>query len=106
MEERKVSLELSREQALVFFEWLSTFNAMEGRHFKDQAEERVLFDLEALLEKALITPLHADYAQQLAHAREVALEAVEQLRHQACRLRRFFRMAAFIFLLRRSLGFS
>jgi hypothetical protein len=32
-------------------------------HVMDQAEERVLFNLEAMLEKALTTPLQADYAQ-------------------------------------------
>ena len=38
--------------------------------FEDQAEQRVLWDLEAMLEKALVAPLRADYADLLATARE------------------------------------
>jgi hypothetical protein len=69
MEQRKVTLELSQEQALVFFEWLTKFNASEGRRFEDQAEERVLWDIEAMLESSLVDPFDARHEERLAEAR-------------------------------------
>jgi hypothetical protein len=47
---KPVVLTLSRDEAVVFFEWLSRFTSQEGHRFEDQAEERVLWNLEAALE--------------------------------------------------------
>jgi hypothetical protein len=69
MDQRTVNLELSPEQALVFFEWLSRFNQSEGRRFDDQAEERVLWDIEAMLESSLVEPFDANYEELLEKAR-------------------------------------
>ena len=41
------TLKLSHDEAIVFFEWLARFNAFEEHQFEDQAEQRVLWDLEA-----------------------------------------------------------
>lgn len=64
-----VTLNLTRDEAIVFFEWLSRFNAEEGRQFEDQAERRVLWNLEASLESTLVEPFKPDYDQILAAAR-------------------------------------
>lgn len=64
-----VTLGLTAAEALVLFEWLARFN-LGGGYFEDQAEQRVLWDLEAMLEKALVAPLRANYADLLARARE------------------------------------
>ena len=77
MEQRKVTLELSRERALVFFDWLSKFNATEGRRFDDQAEERVLWEIEALLESTLVEPFDARYEELLANARTAVRDPVD-----------------------------
>jgi hypothetical protein len=77
VKQNKVTLELSGEQALVFFEWLSRFNATEGRRFEDQAEERVLWDIEAMLESTLVAPFDAHYAELLAKARSVVRDSEE-----------------------------
>jgi hypothetical protein len=69
MSAKKVTIDLTGDEALVLYDWLTRFTQRDDMYVTDQAEERVLFDLEAMLEKALITPLQADYAQQLAHAR-------------------------------------
>ncbi|TCN31038.1 hypothetical protein EV644_13015 [Kribbella orskensis] len=54
------SLRLSRDQALVLFEWLArTSSAGAPVGFEDQAEQRVLWDLESALERVLIEPLSA-----------------------------------------------
>jgi len=67
----KIYLNLSSDEALILFDWLSRFN--EGEHtpfFQDQAEERVLFDLEAILEKSMKDILDSEYQYKLLKARE------------------------------------
>jgi hypothetical protein len=68
----KVNLELSTDEALVLFDWLVRFNALETTDFADQAEQRVLcvlWDREAILETQLIPPLKVDYSDLLEQAR-------------------------------------
>jgi len=66
---KSVTIELTSDAALVLYDWLTRFNQQEETAFVDQAEERVLFDLEAMLEKALVAPLQSDYAALVAQAR-------------------------------------
>lgn len=73
----KIRLELSRDEALVFFEWLTRFNKADGAQFEDQAEQRVLWDLEAMLESSIEEPLRTTYDDQLAQARARVRDAVE-----------------------------
>lgn len=73
----KVIFELSREEAIVFFEWLARFNKSEDKRFEDQAEQRVLWNLEATLESALVEPLDPNYAQVLAMARAKVRDSEE-----------------------------
>lgn len=68
MAAKKVTLELSNDEALVLFDWIKRFN--EATHtFEDQAEERVLWDIEAMLEEKLVEPFADDYRQKLSAAR-------------------------------------
>ena len=69
MRSKKVRIELTDDEALVLYDWLTRFNQREEMACADQADERVLFDLEALLEKALVAPLQTDYAALVAQAR-------------------------------------
>ena len=69
MRSKRVKIEFTSDAALVLYDWLTRFNQRTETGFVDQAEERVLFDLEALLEKALVAPLQSDYAALLAQAR-------------------------------------
>ena len=66
----KVSITLSRAEALVLFEFLSRFGEQQQLDIRDQAEQRVLWDILADLESALPEPLAHDYDQQLKRARE------------------------------------
>jgi hypothetical protein len=71
MSANSVKIELTSEQALVLFDWLGRFNAdPRGVLFEDQAEERVLWDLEATLERVLVEPFAANYRELLGQARE------------------------------------
>ena len=76
MTEAEFNLRLTGDEALVLFEWLTNFNASEGG-FADQAEQRVLWDLEASLERHLVSPLRDDYSALLAAARERVRDPVE-----------------------------
>lgn len=51
-EEGNISMTFSGDEAIVLLEWLHNFNdAQHPDLFQDQAEERILFDLETALEK-------------------------------------------------------
>jgi hypothetical protein len=65
----KMTVTLSRDEALVLFEWLARFNQTSDATFADQAEQRVLWNLEAVLEKTLAEPFAGDYDKLLAEAR-------------------------------------
>lgn len=66
----EVSIGFSRDQALVLFEWLArTGTGEQPAAFEDQAEQRVLWDMEAALEKHLTEPLRSDYRELLEAAR-------------------------------------
>jgi hypothetical protein len=65
-----IHITLSHAEALVLFDWLARFNGDRDAAFEDQAEERVLFDLEALLEKAIAEPVAEGYRTAVLKARE------------------------------------
>ncbi|MBA3456815.1 MAG: hypothetical protein H0T42_27245 [Deltaproteobacteria bacterium] len=69
MENAKVIVELSSDQALVLYDWLARFNAARSHAFEDQAEQRVLWDLECTLESMLAAPLASNHDELLAAAR-------------------------------------
>jgi hypothetical protein len=65
-----VTLSLSRDEALVLFEWITVFTERDDVALNDQAEQFVLWKLEGMLEKELVEPLRPDYGALLAAARE------------------------------------
>jgi hypothetical protein len=73
---KAVTLSLSNDEALVLFEWITRFNSDAKSAFEDQAEQRVLWDLEAQLESVLTEPLSATYRESLALARARVRDAV------------------------------
>jgi hypothetical protein len=69
MHNKKVIVALSKDEALVFFDWLKRFNESEDYQFDDQAERRVLWDIEANLERNLVEPFEENYSELLSLAR-------------------------------------
>ncbi len=62
MADDKVNIELTKEEAIVLFEFLGRFNETDDlNRFEDQSEQRVLWDVERILEKELSEPFRADY---------------------------------------------
>jgi len=71
MSEQKVNIELKKEEAIVLFDFLGRFNEIkDSNRFEDQAEERVLWNIECILEKELSEPFRADYQEIIKKARE------------------------------------
>ena len=58
----KISIELTKDETLVLFEFLARFNETEHPDiFEDQAEQKVLWIIEGQLEKQLVEPFRPDY---------------------------------------------
>jgi cell wall assembly regulator SMI1 len=75
--EEHISITLSKEEAIVLLEWLARFNQERNPAFVDQAEERALHDLEALLEREIPEVFREDYEVLLRAARAAVRDAHE-----------------------------
>lgn len=64
-----VTLELSRAEALVLFEFVSRHSDSRRLEILDQAEQRVLWDICCTLEKTLVEPFMPNYKEVLEMAR-------------------------------------
>ena len=69
MSSSKIPIELSIDEALVLFDFLSRFEKDDELAIRHAAEERILWDVLAVLEKGLNAPLSRDYGKLLAQAR-------------------------------------
>jgi hypothetical protein len=78
-EEQRVSLILTPAEALVLFDWLSRWAPTSAASIPvdHRAEQRVLWDLLARLERALAEPFMPDYHERLDRARESVQDAEE-----------------------------
>ncbi|WP_435005089.1 hypothetical protein P12x_002980 [Tundrisphaera lichenicola] len=70
MEDEPVHLVLSQDEALVLFELLSRYDETERFGVDDPAEVLSLWHLHGVLQKKLVAPLQADYADQPRRARD------------------------------------
>lgn len=66
----ETTIKLSKDEALVLFEFLSRINEKELKEiFEDQAEQKTLWILEGQLEKQLVEPFKPDYKDIIKEAR-------------------------------------
>lgn len=73
-----VRLELTADEALVLFEFLSRYSDSNILAIEDQAEQRALWNLLCLLEKQLVEPFRPDYSQLLQQARDRLRDPVDE----------------------------
>jgi len=66
----QIKLHLSHSEALVLFEFLSRFSGQKTLQIQDESEQRVLWNLQAELERVLAEPFSKDYEAHLKTARE------------------------------------
>lgn len=64
-----MKLELTDDQALVFFEWLSRVDEFNSAPREHESERQVLWALHGQLEKALTEPFRPDYKDLVKQAR-------------------------------------
>ncbi len=70
MDNGKVKIELTKDEALVLFEFLSRFSDTDELEIRHQSEERALWNLTCYFEKILTEPFHKDYSKIMGAARE------------------------------------
>ena len=63
-----VSIDLSSSEALVLFELLARFEKTAVLQIEHPAEERVLEQVQATMERTLVEPLRPDYEDQRSKA--------------------------------------
>ncbi len=78
-EDEQVELKLTKDEALVLFEFVSRFSDKDKLEIVDQAEQRVLWNVCCLLEKQLVEPFSADYLAIIERARNKVRDRVEEL---------------------------
>ena len=66
----KVALTLSRNEALVLYDFLARFEDSDTLSIQDQAESRVLWNICSDLERSIAELLTADYFALLQEARD------------------------------------
>lgn len=71
MTQGDIALKLSKQEALVFFEWLAKIEPMGTKVFQHPSEEKVLWRLQGQLESILQEPFAANYADLVAEARRI-----------------------------------
>jgi len=72
-----VRLELTGDEALVLFEFLSRFEDKGALSVEDQAEERALWNLRCLLQKQLVEMFDPKYKELVAAARDRLRDSTE-----------------------------
>ena len=74
MADSPAALDLSTAEMLVLFDWLAR-SSEAGTPVAplDEAEQRVFWDLEAMLESRLLAPLSQQYDERLREARDEVL---------------------------------
>ena len=65
-----INLTLSKDEALVLFEFLSRFSEEESLEIKDKSEEQVLWNVQGNLEKLLPEPFSKEYSSLIEQARK------------------------------------
>lgn len=65
----EVTLALNRDEALVFFEWLSSLQERADFSVYDESEQKVIWKIEGQLEKMLPDIVLKDYKERVSAAK-------------------------------------
>jgi hypothetical protein len=77
MPKEGVSIKLEPDEALVLYDFAARYTNSEKLDIVDQAEQRALWNLCALLERELVEPFDPDYGDLLAAARDRLRDTAE-----------------------------
>ncbi len=70
MNDEQFNIQLSRDEAIVLFDFLSRYSDSDQFLIEDQAEERVLWNMCCTLESGLSEPFLPDFKTRLDAARD------------------------------------
>jgi hypothetical protein len=69
-ESEEINIKLTKDEALVLFEFISRFNESEHKElFQDQSEQKMMWLIEGQLQKILAEPFRPDYKEIIDNAR-------------------------------------
>ena len=71
-----IQIEISKDEAIVLFEFLSRFSEEEILQVEDQSEARVLWNILCDLEKLLAEPFAINYKEILQKSREIVRDKI------------------------------
>lgn len=78
MQNQDINIKLTKEEAIVLFEFLVRINKNHSSEFiEDQSEQRVLWNIESILEKDLDDTFSDDYQEIIKLAREKVRDKLE-----------------------------
>ena len=67
-----INIEITKNEAIVLFDFLARFNEIEENPvFVDQSEQRILWNLECILETKIEESFGSDYEKLVKQAREI-----------------------------------
>ena len=69
-ENEKIEIQLTRDEAIVLFEFLSRFSDTDKLNIEHQSEERALWNLTCVFEKTLSESFRNNYKEILKSARK------------------------------------
>ena len=64
-----LKINLTPDEALILFEWLTRYNESAEKPDPDEAEQRVLWNVECLLQKILVEPFDKNYDALIKQAK-------------------------------------
>ncbi len=70
---KKILISFDKDEALIFFEWLSKLSDDEKNHnkiFSDSIEEKIVYELESILEEAIPEIFESDYKKKVLLAKK------------------------------------
>jgi hypothetical protein len=70
MDDKTIDIQLSKDEALVLFEFLSRFDEIETLNIIDKGEEVALWRLHGHLETILVEPFQSTYMEDIKSTRE------------------------------------
>jgi len=69
-EKEELNIRLTKDEALVLFEFVSRLNETEHKElFQDQSEQKMMWLIEGQLQKILVEPFRPDYKDIIDNAR-------------------------------------
>jgi len=65
----QIEIKVSKDEAIILFEVLTRFSEENNLQIEDEVETKVLWSLQAELEKVLVEPFQENYIEKLNNAR-------------------------------------